>query len=56
MFLFGIGIFAIAQKQPPKEKPTIENGRDAIPITVTSTKKAKKKKAPAPTIKKSQLL
>jgi hypothetical protein len=48
MFLFGMGIFGIAQKPSSKtnEKPTVENGRDAIPITVTSTKKAKKKKAP----------
>lgn len=47
MFLFGMGIFAIAQKPATKSsaKPTIENGPDAIPITVISTKKAKKKKA-----------
>ncbi len=48
MFLFGIGLFAIAQKPAAKSstKPTVENGADAIPITVTSTKKAKKKKEP----------
>jgi hypothetical protein len=46
MLLLGMGIFAIAQKQPSKEKPTVENGRDAIPVTVTSTKKAKKKADP----------
>ena len=57
MFLFGMGIFAIAQKPAAKTstKPTVENGADAIPITVTSTKKAKKKKVPSsPPNKKSQ--
>lgn len=47
MLLFGMGIFAKAQKQPSKEKPTVENGSEAIPVTVTSTKKAKKKKEPS---------
>jgi hypothetical protein len=53
-FLFGIGIFANAQNKkqnPAQAKPTVENGADAIPVTVTgSSKKTKPKppKAPEP--------
>jgi len=47
--LLGIGIFSHAQdkkKIPPK--PVVENGDDAIPVTVTSTKKAHKIPPPPP--------
>lgn len=47
--LLGIGIFSHAQdkkKIPPK--PIVENGDDAIPVTVTSTKKAHRIPSPPP--------
>lgn len=53
-FLFGIGIFANAQDKKQNKaqtKPTIENGADAIPVTVngsTKKNKAKPPKAPEP--------
>jgi outer membrane biosynthesis protein TonB len=48
-FLFGIGIFANAQykkQHPAQAKPAVENGADAIPITVTSSNKKNKPKPP----------
>lgn len=47
--LLGIGVLSHAQK-PPKApaKPTVENGPDAIPVTVTSSKKAHKQLPPPP--------
>jgi hypothetical protein len=50
-FLFGIGIFANAQEKKAihsTTKPTVENGADAIPVTVTSSSKKNKPKAPKP--------
>jgi hypothetical protein len=53
-FLFGIGIFANAQDKKhnsPQSKPTVENGADAMPVTVTSSSKKTKPnppKAPEP--------
>jgi hypothetical protein len=41
--LFGIGLFSHAQARKKPAKPTVENGADAIPVTVTSTKKAHRK-------------
>jgi hypothetical protein len=46
--LLGIGIFSHAQDKKKTTKPVVENGPDAIPITVTSTKKAHKKPPPPP--------
>jgi hypothetical protein len=47
--LFCIGIFSQAQQKPPiPPKPKVENGPDAIPVTVTSHKKAKKPLPPPP--------
>jgi hypothetical protein len=48
-FLFGIGIFANAQENKSTQsstKPTVENGADAIPVTVTSSTKKNKPKLP----------
>jgi hypothetical protein len=48
-FLFGIGIFANAQEKKSTHsstKPTVENGADAIPVTVTSSSKKNKPKPP----------
>jgi len=47
--LLGIGVFSHAQ-QPKKApaKPTVENGPDALPVTVTSKKKAHKQLPPPP--------
>jgi hypothetical protein len=42
--LLGIGIFSKAQTKQaakPSAKPTIENGADAIPVVVSSTRKKK---------------
>lgn len=42
--IFGIGLFSHAQNSPKKPaKPVVENGADAIPVTVTSRKKSKAK-------------
>ncbi len=48
--LLGIGIFSHAQdkKKLQNKKPTVENGDDAIPVTVTSTKKAHRLPPPPP--------
>jgi hypothetical protein len=46
--LLGIGIFSHAQDKKKTTKPIVEDGPDAIPITVTSTKKAHKKPPPPP--------
>jgi outer membrane biosynthesis protein TonB len=48
-FLIGIGIFANAQdkkQHPAQAKPAVENGADAIPVTVTSSNKKNKPKPP----------
>jgi hypothetical protein len=48
-FLLGIGIFANAQEKKSTHsstKPTVENGADAIPVTVTSSSKKNKPKPP----------
>ena len=51
-FLFGIGIFANTQVKKNatnlSSKPIIENGADAIPVTVTSSTKKNKPKPPKP--------
>lgn len=50
-FLFGIGIFAEAQEKKATHsstKPIVENGADAIPVTVTSSSRKNKPKAPKP--------
>jgi hypothetical protein len=48
LFLLGVGLFARSQdNKKGQSKPVIENGPDAIPVTVKSTKKAHPK-APAP--------
>ncbi len=45
--LLGVGLFARSQdKKKPQTKPTVENGADAIPVTVQSTKKAHRKPPP----------
>ena len=42
--IFGIGLFSHAQNSPKKPgKPVVENGADAIPVTVISRKKSKGK-------------
>jgi len=48
--LLGIGVFSHAQnsKKAPAKPPTVENGPDAIPVTVTSSKKAHKQLPPPP--------
>lgn len=49
--LFCIGIFSQAQdskKAPAKTKPIVENGPDAIPVTVTSTRKKTPPTPPPP--------
>jgi hypothetical protein len=50
-FLFGIGIFANAQEKKTTHsttKATVENGADAIPVTVSSSSKKNKPKPPKP--------
>lgn len=47
--LLGIGIFSHAQdKKKTPAKPIVENGPDAIPVTVVSKKKAHKSPPPPP--------
>ena len=47
--LLGIGVFSHAQdKKKVPAKPVVEEGTDAIPVTVKSTKKAHKLKPPPP--------
>ncbi|MEN9684765.1 MAG: hypothetical protein RLZZ28_551 [Bacteroidota bacterium] len=48
--LFCIGIFSHAQEKPkvPASPPKVQNGADAIPVTVTSTKKPQKPPPPPP--------
>jgi len=48
--LLGIGIFSHAQDKKKTTKPVVENGPDAIPVTVTSTKKSHKPPPPPPPI------
>jgi hypothetical protein len=50
LFLMGIGLFSFSQTPSKKEKPTIENGPDALPVTVKSSRKAKKKAASKPQV------
>lgn len=57
-FLLGIGIFSHAQSmekskenskaKTQKSKPIVEDGPDAIPVTVTSTPRKKKTKSAEP--------
>ena len=46
--LFGIGLFARSQDKKHIAKPKIENGPDAIPVTVKSHKKSHHKPPPPP--------
>ena len=46
-FLLGIGIFSQAQTKKTAA-PKVENGEDAIPVTVVSKKKANKPPPPPP--------
>jgi hypothetical protein len=47
--LLCIGMFARSQdRKKASPKPTVENGADAIPVIVTSTKKAHSKPPPPP--------
>lgn len=48
-FLLGIGAFSHAQdKKKPSNKPKVENGDDAIPVTVTGKKKGHPLPPPPP--------
>ncbi len=45
--LLGVGLFARSQdKKKAQTNPTVENGADAIPVTVQSTKKGYRKPPP----------
>jgi len=47
--LLGIGLFARSQNtKKAQTKPTLENGADAIAVTVQSTKKSHRKPQPPP--------
>jgi hypothetical protein len=46
--LLGAGLFAHSQNKKKTNKPTVENGLDAIPVTVQSHKKAHHRKPPPP--------
>ena len=47
--LLGIGLFARSQNtKKAQTKPTLENGADAIAVTVQSTKKSHRKPPPPP--------
>lgn len=52
--LLGIGLFARSQNtKKAQTKPTVENGADAIPVTVQSTKKSYRKPPPPPLLIKN---
>ena len=53
--LLGIGLFAKSQdKKRGQSKPTVENGADAIPVMVKSTKKVHRKLPAPPLIDKDR--